>query len=209
MYTRTHVVDLVPRAAPEQLSAYLASLPSGLESYPECQIKGAFSRALLAALPAAPRGLPGPLAELVDAPPLVNSWIHEVHHQALIAGIIDRLYPARVDAFMALMFSVQRDVLGGRIYAPLMQLISPARLLAHAARRWSNFHRGSRLIVERRSPTAARVTVEHPPRLYTEVGRLGLAQGFCAAIEASRGRDGAVELERADERRTIYRATWS
>ena len=190
------------------LGAYVAGLPHGLDTHPGCRIKAAFSRSLLEELPAPPKGLPEPIAALVDRPPMINAWIPEVHHQALMLGTVDDVFAGDEDAFLAVMLTMQRRLLRRKIYAPLLQLIDPSRLLMQAARRWANFHRGTKLEVERTADREARLWVTHPRGLYSPLGLRSLASGFRAAVEAARSHRAEVAIAEATPESTEFHARW-
>jgi hypothetical protein len=198
--------DLPPKTP---LARYIAGLPEGLDSYPDFRIKAAFSRSLLDELPTPPVGLPGPIGELVAHPPMISAWIPEVHHQALIVGVVERVFDGDQETFLDLMLRMQRRLLGRKIYAPLLQLIDPSRLLKQAAKRWTNFHRGTTLEVTPVGDREARVGLPHPAGLFSTPGRRALAGGFRAAIEAGRTHEADVTVVEASAERTEFRLRWS
>ena len=198
-----------PSTTPTSFERYVAELPDGLDSYPTHRIKAAFTRSLLEEIPAQPLGLLGPVGALVDHPPVISAWIPEVHHQALILAVVDQVYAGEEDAFLAMMSAMQRRLLSSKIYAPLLQLVSPARLLKQASKRWTSFHQGTTLDVIAVEDTEARLRIEHPPGLFSAVGRRGLASGFCAAIEVARSQAGEVRVAEAGRDFTEFAARWS
>ena len=209
-YSAALVSDaLTDRPPTTTLERYIAALPDGLNSHAGFQIKAGFSRSLLEELPAPPRGLPGAVGELVEHPPMISAWIPEVHHQALILGVVERLYDGDQDAFLELMLRMQRRLLGRKIYAPLLQLFDPGRLLKQAAKRWTNFHRGAKLTVGQAGDQEVRVDISHPPGLFSTPGRHALAGGFRAAIEAGRTHEAEVDVVDAGTECTQFRLRWS
>jgi len=191
-----------------RMALYLESLPSGLASYPESQIKAGYCREILGNVGRLPQGLPPPLAELVTAMPPISSWIPEVHHQAIIESIIDEFFPSR-EAYLTLAYTCQRRLFSHRIYAPILQLVSPQRLLRQAPRRWSNFHRGTTLRVLEEGTGRAVLRIEHPPELFSATGLRSLAGGFRAAVDASRAKECDVLITEHDNGATTYRLRWS
>ena len=203
------VSDEDPDPATTPLDRYVAELPEGLDSYPNFRIKAAFTRSLIQQLPTRPEGLPDVIGRLVEYPPLISSWIPEVHHQALLLGIAERVFHGAAGTLLDSMFQMQRTLLGGKIYAPLLQLLNPALLLRQASKRWTNFHRGTTLKVVRADAEEARVQVSHPEGLYSALGREALRGGFRAAIEASRSREHEVVIVHAGAERTEFELRWS
>ena len=85
---------VAPSLAPPALSsidAYLATLPQGIDSYPEAGVKGSVVRAMFpdserSRFPAADV-VPAPAGEHILHPPAVSDWVPEAHHGALIGAI--------------------------------------------------------------------------------------------------------------------------
>jgi len=70
-----------------RLAEYVARLPEGLRSFPECRAKASLLRALLEARGERPLTLsahaPRELVDLVRHPPMPSDWISEVHYVAV------------------------------------------------------------------------------------------------------------------------------
>ena len=111
--------------------------------------------------------------------------------------------------FLDAMLRIQRRLLTRKIYAPLLQFLDPARLLKHASRRWTNFHRGTVLRVDNVANNETRISISHPSGIFSPVGREALAGGFRAAIEAGDAKDAEVVLIEASDERTEFRGRWS
>lgn len=195
-------------ASPTRLQRYVTTLPQGLRSYPGHAIKAAFARALLEELPKPPRGLPEPIAVLVDRPPAISAWLPEVHHQALLLGVVEQVFDGDEAEFLDMMLRLQRRLLKRKIYATLLQIVDPARLLKHAARRWTNFHRGATLHLDQLTTGEAHISVTHPRGLFSSLGRAALAGGFRAAIEAGRTHEAEVVVIETTDERTEFRGRW-
>jgi len=190
------------------MALYIEALPRGLDSYPECRIKAGLCREVVASFPRPPKRLPAALAELVGAMPPVSSWISEVHHQAVIEATVDEFYSSR-ESYLDFAYECQRRLFSARIYSPLLQLISPERLLRQAAKRWGNFHRGSTLEVLRGDKKSATIRVHHPGGLFSVTGLRSLAEGFRAAINASRAKQCDVLIVEREQAWTTYRLHWT
>lgn len=61
------------RPASPRLERYLAGLPDGLGSYPQCQAKGSVLRSLLEGTALERAGLPEPLRRRLDDPPIASA----------------------------------------------------------------------------------------------------------------------------------------
>ena len=77
------------------VARYLTSLPNGLDSYPQCEVKGSVLRQLADSTPVPfpSQGLPPQLEALVETPPLPSDWIPEVHFNALMLAHEDLIDP--------------------------------------------------------------------------------------------------------------------
>ena len=74
-----------------RVAKYLEALSDGIVSHPSALTKGSFVRAASEDRRIArPReGLPEPIAELIERPPLVSTWIPSVHAQAFFLAAAD------------------------------------------------------------------------------------------------------------------------
>jgi hypothetical protein len=159
-------VPLGLRSRHPRLVDYLADLPAGILSYPECQAHAGLLGAVLAAMPrheVEPR--PDPfVAALLQ--PSRSTWIPEVRFHAALLAIADG--ESMSDAgFLTWVRAGNAAAYRGLVYRALMAMISPAQLLERAASRWDAFHRGSRLSVTSLGAGEVRVQLSFPPRSFT------------------------------------------
>jgi hypothetical protein len=176
-------------------AAYLAALPAGLASHPECQAKASLYRAFVGER--APPGLPEVLLDLVLHPRPVTAWIPEVYSHALLLAHYD-MDGHDHESFARFTYDSQRALWNSKLYAFLMKLVSPARLITQAGSRWSQFHRGSDLSAEERGPGRGELILRHPPSLYDEISLIGLTEGLRAVLDVSRVRSQLQLVERTD-----------
>src|SRR5687768_8632262 len=121
-----------------RLTRYLRRLPSGLLSYPECEIKASV---YLGAIDALPRKLDtsdlDPLvASYVGERPPVTSWVPEVVNTAIYLSIADQMFDD--DArFLAWVYDIGAATFRSPLYRFLMAVASPARLASGGERRWN------------------------------------------------------------------------
>lgn len=196
--------DLLP-----SLAAYVRRLPNGLESYPQCQAKASLYRSALSDRPLPAEvvaALPRPLRDLVQTPPPVSSWVSEVHSHSLFCALYDTSF-ASPEAFERFTYERQRELFGGPMYAILLRLASPTRLIKGATKRWAAFHVGSELHVEKAVAGEGVLELRHPPGLWDELSSRGLIAGFRAALELSgaEGLDLRVVESRSDAARFVAR----
>lgn len=193
-----------------RLAAYLADLPDGLDSYPECRSKASLHRAFLdekALPPLAPGALPEPVRELVEAPAAVSSWIPTVvHHSVLL--VVRELCFEDDESYCRHAFESQRKIFRGPMYRLLLVAMPVDTVLRGIAYRWKAFHQGTQLEVLERGDGEAHLRLRYPPRLYNELGLLGLASGFRAALDAMKATDPKVEVTEMGEGEAHFRGTW-
>jgi hypothetical protein len=192
------------------VEAYLAGLPDGLDSHPECQSKASLYRTLIDTRPLDRddiEALPAPLRQLTVHPMPISSWIPEVHSHALILATYDRRFDSR-EEFLAHAYDEQKRLFSSRVYAIAFRVLSPVFLLKSMDLRWRMFHRGSRMRLVERRGTHAVVELTHPPGLYDEVSRCGLCEGLRAALDIVAGDGTSVTVELAEPTRAVISARW-
>ena len=91
----------VDTAAFPRVARYLAGLPNGWLSHPECECKATLYREALAALPRRldTTGLDPLVVSYVEEPPPMTSWVPEVVSSAVYLAIADRVFQ-NDDAFL-------------------------------------------------------------------------------------------------------------
>ena len=131
----TETAELTPKSGGKGtplLSAYLASLPEGLDSFPQVQQKGSIVQSFLDGVPIQTHlsSLPGPLADWVKHPPLASAWVSEVKGFALMLACADLCFPT-TDAWGGVRLPGQQEDHRG---AHLRDVVSGARRQAHRQR---------------------------------------------------------------------------
>ena len=164
-------------------AAYLAALPAGLASHPDCHAKASLYRAFIGER--APPGLPDVLVDLMQHPRPVTAWIPEVHSHALLLAHYDMLGHDHA-SFARFTYDSQRELWQSKLYGFLMKLVSPARLITSAGKRWAQFHRGSSLDARELGACEGELVLRHPSCLYDEISLIGLTEGLRAVLDVSR-----------------------
>ena len=182
-------------AGVDAVNAYLERLPAGIDSYPECQTKGAAIRSYLDTLPAMalPDALPARLSLLLERPPLASGWISEVQWHALMIFFGSEVFGER--GYLDSVYDSNLALLSSMTYRVLFRLVSTRAVLAQAASRWSLFHRGTTLetvgrIARKQGVLRLTTPAHHCPPL---IGQ-GYAEAFRAAAVASGPSDAEVEI---------------
>lgn len=190
------------------MSAYLARLPHGLDSFPEAKAKASLYRSTIDATMVPDLSvLPPVLARLLETPAPVSSWINEVHSHALILAARDLRFDSDA-AFVDFAYARQKDLFAGRLYRVMLALASPTILLRSGALRWTTFHRGSSFNVEEGSATGAVIRIDHPPGLWHGLLADALIAGLRAVLDLSGAQDVDMHVAKQDAESLWIRGTW-
>jgi hypothetical protein len=207
----TDIHDLArPRMSTPHLDAYLAGLPAGLASHPECQQKASIIREFLADCPALlreTRDAPEPVRALLVWPPPLNAWVSEVVANAAFALARDLVFPSD-DSFGQAVFRFNRRLFDKAMYRLLMALVSPSRMITLGASRWSAFHRGSHMSGTILGRSHARVDLGFPTGLFGAVHAVQYAAAVRAAMHAAHADSCRVTLERLESTHVAFAVEW-
>ncbi len=197
--------DRFPTAA-----AYVARLPDGLASHPECVVKASVLRDVVDARPLDRDdldALPPEVAPLISEPPPVSAWVPEVHALVAMIAVRDRHFaPGEVGlaAYEAWTYERNRKLLARPLYRALFLVLTPERLLARVETRWAMFRRGSTLELVGSAPGRAELRMSYPSHLVEHTTARGLRGALRAATELAGGRDVAVEIVSIEEREAHF-----
>ena len=193
-----------------RLREYVAQLPDGLDSYPDCVAKGSIARLALREFEwrEVYETLPEPLREGLRHRPLPSAWLPEVHSVALHMAAADAEGLSMEDVLRWSHESNTR-LAESPMYRIVAAVASPAILLRTAALSWRLLHRGVSLSIESQASGRTEAAIEHPPHLWNELVHLSTAQGLRAAVEAAGGREVRAELADYVPERGRYVLTWS
>ncbi|MGH1341660.1 MAG: hypothetical protein ACRBN8_08930 [Nannocystales bacterium] len=192
------------------LTEYLASVPHGLDSYPDYWAKASLYRGMLEGRPLVEpmlTDLPLELQALVEHPVPVSSWMPEVHSHALMLAIYDTHF-GDLDRFVAWAYDQQRALFTGPLYSVAMRLVSPGLLFKTAAVRFRMFHRGASLAVVERRGNGGIAKLEYPPCLYDSISRAGLCAGLRAALDLTVSGQSSIEVIEAGDDYALLSARW-
>ena len=177
------------------VEAYLASLPGGIDAYPDCMHKGDILQVWLKNSPTGglAERLPGPLARYVARGASVPPWVPEVHACALYLAI-RAVHFADDGAFLSHAYECNRAVLDTPSNRILFWVATPSAILRGAGLRWGHLHRGTSLDIRIRSEGAGDLSLSYPAGLLPEIVLLGNATGFAAALENAGAKAVQVKL---------------
>jgi hypothetical protein len=195
-------------------AAYVAALPGGLDSFPECRVIGDAVENLVAALAG--------LKDAVGVPPVIRqilrgsavpAWCSEVHSNAMLHLLRDAVHPGD-DEFLRWAYDDSRLVFKRPAYRVLMAVLSPSLVVLGAANRWSTFHQGTRLTahrtaVEGNGRMGTRATLTYPSHLFSTLVLRRQQQAFLAAIDAAGAKQATVALEERGPSEAMFVASWA
>lgn len=182
-----------------RVAAYLARLPAGVASHPECQAKAAMLRRALEDRPLAREHvarLPVVVRQMVTCPPLDGEWVPDVWLVCALFAMAD-VYEMTDDDYLRWMRE-RNTAMFNTLFRVLMKVSSPETILARASERWAVFHRGSSLAVTQSAPGHCVVQLTFPPRLWHGLALLQFAPVLEAALRMSHP-EGRVELATSDD----------
>jgi hypothetical protein len=193
-----------------RLTAYLAGLPEGLDSYPDCLARTSLCTELLDGMPSPhprPKDLPEPTASILAKRPR-GLWMSEVHVMAVSVTIADH-FQFDDDAYLAWLHDTNLRYFSSLVLRVLMAFISPSELVARASARWSAVHQGSTLEARLTGPTSAHVELSFPPGLFAPILLRHFTAVWKAIFEHSKAKSCEVTLVDATDVHGVYEARWS
>jgi hypothetical protein len=196
-----------PRAA-----AYYASLPAGLDSFPDCLALTETYDGVRDYL--SEHGgvgeLPGPVADYLAGRVPKKQWGPEVVPMVLQMILFDILGE---DATMQWFYEDATRIFKGPIMRYMMRLVSPTLVVMGASSRWNALRRGTALTADpvQKTPDRLRTTARlaFADGLYPHIYLRALEQSFTAALDGARGRDVQVALAEVLPGEARYYVSWA
>ena len=193
------------------MNTYLTTLPSGLDSYPACTMKGSVLRSFLEKLPVTNSfdGVPENLRTLVRERPLPGAWISEVQASALFAFAAAEYFPSG-NAYEHHAHDANYALLNSLTYRVLFRLVGVTRLIDQVAARWGHFHRGTQLtVIERPTERGATLALRSPPNHVPAALAQAYRAAFIAALEIAGEREVTVESIVVDAETLHFWVRWA
>jgi hypothetical protein len=197
--------DAFPR-----VDRYLARLPLGFDSYPECTAKASVYRVFCESRSLrgfAWRSVHPKIADMLRTPVAPTTWLPEVAVVSTILAVADHLQ-LDDDETVRWFRECNASLLSNRMYRALMTLASPAMLVRAGAARWGTLHRGSGFGVALREH-GAYATITFPPFLYNDVVLRGQGEGLRTALSMSRAKECSFTIVRSTPRSCEYHFDWA
>ncbi len=187
---------------------YLAALPEGLDSYPECQTKGSLFRSALAGHDVNElKGLPEVLHKHIHDPPPAGLWIPAVHVIATVHAICDRYYPSEQEV---LAWGMRRTstVAAHTFYRPLLRVSGPRVFFSMTARVNRLFQRGTSFDMEVNERGRSVARLSFPPYLHTRLSLLGTISLCNRVVELTGGTPLGTEMAELGPTFALFDCRW-
>src|SRR3974390_2161748 len=107
------------------VARYLARLPNGVDSYPDCKMKGSLVRSMLVGHRVEARdGLPSAVTHLLSFPPGSSDWVDQVAGRCVLRAVFDEHF-RDAERFRVWAYENQRRLFSGPLYKILFWGIGP------------------------------------------------------------------------------------
>ncbi len=177
----------VPDSSHPELATYLASLPQGLDSHPECTVRSATMRTAIDLLDLeSTEGLPEPVAALVADPPHRSHHIPEAHNLCFFSWLRDERFDGE-EGYLTFTDAVFHRFYAMPLYRVAFMMGRPEQVAASSSRIWSFVRKGTHLEVMRRAEEVAWLRVSYPPYLFDALHGRVLARGLAIAYRMAHG----------------------
>lgn len=192
------------------LSAYVAALPDGLESYPACRSKGALVRSVLdeADLTTHAPSLPPPLAALLTDRPPLTAWIPATLTDAVFHLYCDTHAPTD-EAMLAWTYERSSRMGRSQTYRHILAVAGPRVLLRTGVRMHGFFQQGTELEIPALTAGRAELVLRHPPHLHARLNQLSNVALLRALVDLTGGKNAACDMVARDAKHARYVVTWT
>lgn len=191
-----------------RLASYLAQLPAGLESFPDCTGKASIYRKVYEFAAEPLTGLPPQLQALIDEPKPPSVRLHQCQTLALVVALVEsrRLSPKEESAWIR---SAATHLFSSQMYKILMWAASPAIVFRTSNVRWTAFFSGTSLTPEVNGRSAV-LRLNAPRFMFNEDLARIFVDVIWAAVNYTRDEAGSASLTlgRHDARGTEYHGAW-
>ena len=189
----------------ERVNQFLARLPDGVHSYPQCKTKGSVVREFVAGLPMIELmdALPGPVRPLVMHRPPAGQWFPEVHANVIYLAMREAFFETDA-AMVSHAHECNKRLVTNPIARFMVRLFSWDRTVRETVRLWNQFHVGSQLTFEQTDDELI-LLFEFPDHLWPPLVLECLSTAFRAGIQLSLKADLEVKLHDAAPNRCRYR----
>lgn len=191
-----------------RLAEYIARLPEGLDSYPECRAKGTLVVTALEGhdLERIGDDLPPQVLEMLRDPPATGIWVPGTMSDAVFYAIVDAFYPTEEEVFEWTRERTRRTS-ESRLYRALARVASPKTLLRMASAAHGLFQRGTELDATY-GHNEATIRLTHPPHLHGGLNHRVNCPMFEEVLLGAGATQARVEMVESDPELAVYEAKW-
>jgi len=191
------------------LDEFIAGLPAGLDSYPECQQKASFYRSNMerngARLPI--DALPAPVQRMLREPLPVSAWISTAQSHAYFIATAGCAFSSDAE-FFADTIKGTKSLFSGPLYRLLMMVVSPETALRGANKRWNAMQRGMSIEVVRLEKGRTEALVVAPPGLLPPLIARWYAAAFTAVLELAGAKNARIDVTSCDGAKAVFEGRW-
>ena len=190
-----------------RLDAYLAGLPDGLASHPECTMDVGLLRLCLARYPVGDT-LPPSLHPVLDALRGDAQTLPEVKVRAGLAAVCD-LQSVEPPDWGSRFKALRRALLHDRLVGPSLAVPGSAHFGRTLVRSWTSLHHGCSIETLESNEQGVDLAIEHPTGLLDELARVDLAAHFEAAAELAGVANPVVRVDDTTPTGARIRVRWA
>jgi hypothetical protein len=194
------------------MSTYIAKLPRGLSSYPDCQLRANIHEDILSDFPklADEDRLPKPVRDYLNNPN-TGDWLREVVGNALILAVRDTQFETD-EAFLNWCRKNMSRLFAKPLYRIVMNLFSTSLLIMGATKRWDTFHMGSQLLAKPAKKINGRLQtigiLTYPQNLFSGLVVPQLGATYLAALDANKAEEPLVEVREHSLTESLFFVSW-
>ncbi|MEL6546319.1 MAG: hypothetical protein AAFQ82_16950 [Myxococcota bacterium] len=205
------MVPLLDDAHAPLTTRYIESLPDGLQSHPQAQVRSDVLHTVRAALSDVDTMMPEPMrVALRDQSD--ERWHPEVVGVALMLMCRDWVFQSD-EAFLEWAFEASLKLFETPLNRMLMMVVSPTLVSIGAGKKWGNFHRGSELVSggvnKEGSLHVVSGHMSFPEHLFPELIVARWSRSILAALSTTRAQDPKIETTAYTSTIAHFRVTWS
>lgn len=189
-------------------AAYVAALPRGLDSYPQCRVRTAVTRLTLERFPKllAHPGIADEYKERLRGVLADGEWMPETVGTTLRILTREIVFESDAD-YKAWTFEISSEVFRRPAYRVLMYVMSPSLVMLGATRRWNAFREGTKLVANV-SGNVGDIRLTFPPQLYPLLVLEGFGEALRASLVAARARNVQLALDDAQPESARWSVSW-
>ena len=191
------------------LHEYLASLPKGLQSYPQCRTISGFFTCMQSCQPRVwqdPR-LPSHLRDLLNHKPAAGSFMPTVLSSCQSIVWRDLMGIGEVD-YLEEAHRIMWEVLSGPLYRASLNFLSPHIVLLNAGKRWNLFVEGTELRSLGGTKSRHILSLKAPAGLYPGIWCTFFANNFAETLRRVHARQPEVSARRKDATEILFELSW-